>query len=366
MSNQPTVISDDLTAGDEFWQYDEHAKNLLADKEILAYILKYTTEEFRNMPVREIISCIEGTPQVSRIPVFPGLTNAPKITGENTEDNIPGEGFITFDIKTSVVTKEHIKIIIDMEAQKSIKLKYPIEKRMVYYISRMISSQKNKEFTGDEYQNLKKVYSIWICMNVEEKDKRDSITKFSLTAENVLGHYLPEKENYDLMTGVLICISDKVEDEPVKDNKVSADDSEITGNNKLPDDERKLIGLLKTIFSDELSNEKKKVSLQNDYDIQMNENIDRELMVMSNLGYGVYERGMERGLEKGEVKNLFRLVQKKYIKGKSCDEAAEELETDLFVIEQIYEVIENASPDSSEKELLDILVKKNLLQDMAY
>ena len=87
---------------------------------------------------------------------------------------------------------------------------------------------------------------------------------------------------------------------------------------------------------------------------------------MSNLGYGVYERGMERGLEKGEVKNLFRLVQKKYIKGKSCDEAAEELETDLFVIEQIYEVIENASPDSSEKELLDILVKKNLLQDMAY
>ena len=91
---------------------------------------------------------------------------------------------------------------------------------------------------------------------------------------------------------------------------------------------------------------------------------------MSNLGYGVYERGLERGLVRGlaqgELKNLFHLVQKKYIKGKSCDEAADELETDLFVIEQIYDVIEHASPDSSEKELLDILVSKNILQDMVH
>ena len=57
----------------------------------------------------------------------------------------------------------------------------------------------------------------------------------------------------------------------------------------------KLIGLLKTLFSDELSNEEKKESLQSDYDIQMNENIDRELMDMCTLGYGVSERGMEKG-----------------------------------------------------------------------
>ena len=120
----------------------------------------------------------------------------------------------------------------------------------------------------------------------------------------------------------------------------------------------KLIGLLKTLFSDELSNEEKKESLQSDYDIQMNENIDRELMDMCNLGYGVYERGME----KGEIKNLLNQVQKKYIKGKSCPEIADELETNLSIIEQIYEVLENASSDSTEKELLDILVSMNILQ----
>lgn len=64
------------------------------------------------------------------------------------------------------------------------------------------------------------------------------------------------------------------------------------------------------------------------------------------------------------MRALLNMVQKKYIKGKSCPEIADELETDLSVIEQIYEVLENAGPDSTEKELLNILMSKNILQDM--
>ena len=61
MNKKTTVISDDLDAGLSALQYDEHAKNLLADKEILAYILKYATDEFKSMPIRNINSCIEET-----------------------------------------------------------------------------------------------------------------------------------------------------------------------------------------------------------------------------------------------------------------------------------------------------------------
>ena len=43
-------------------------------------------------------------------------------------------------------------------------------------------------------------------MNVDEVNKRDSITKFSLSTENLVGNYFPKKKNYDLMTGILICI----------------------------------------------------------------------------------------------------------------------------------------------------------------
>lgn len=43
-------------------QYDEAAKRLLAQKSLLALILKYTTEEFQEMTEEEIEECIEGTP----------------------------------------------------------------------------------------------------------------------------------------------------------------------------------------------------------------------------------------------------------------------------------------------------------------
>ena len=76
------------------------------------------------------------------------------------------------------------------------------------------------------------------------------------------------------------------------------------------------------------------------------------------------ERGMERGMELGEIRTLFQMVQKKYYKGKSCKEIADELEMDLFVIEQIYELLEDVEPDTTEKELLDTLISKNILQSM--
>ena len=36
-------------------------------------------------------------------------------------------------------------------------------KRAVYYAARLISSQKEKEFHGDDYNSIKKVYYIWIA-----------------------------------------------------------------------------------------------------------------------------------------------------------------------------------------------------------
>ena len=83
---------------------------------------------------------------------------------------------------------------------------------------------------------------------------------------------------------------------------------------------------------------------------------------MCNLGYGVYERSLEQGLERGQIRTLLHLVEKKYRKGIPCYEIADELETDLYIIEQIYEVLEHAKMDASEDELVDILVEKNILQ----
>ena len=38
--------------------------------------------------------------------------------------------------------------------------RYELINRMIYYICRMVSSQKGTEFIHSDYDNLKKVYSI--------------------------------------------------------------------------------------------------------------------------------------------------------------------------------------------------------------
>ncbi|MBQ4521635.1 MAG: hypothetical protein IJA10_01625 [Lachnospiraceae bacterium] len=75
------------------------------------------------------------------------------------------------------------------------------------------------------------------------------------------------------------------------------------------------------------------------------------------------EIGREEGREEGELKNLLRLIQKKMMKEKTYETIAEELETDLAVVEQIGEEIKNAVSNSTQEELVKILMEKNLKLD---
>ena len=67
-----------------------------------------------------------------------------------------------------------------IKTQKPIKtIDYPLMKKAVYYVSRLISGQKENEFHDDDYNGLKKVYSIWVCMNIQNY-KADSIQEYGL------------------------------------------------------------------------------------------------------------------------------------------------------------------------------------------
>lgn len=61
-----------------------------------------------------------------------------------------------------------ITLIINVEAQKTQRastLGYDILKRALYYVSRIISSQKEREFEGSDYNSIKKstaFSSVWI------------------------------------------------------------------------------------------------------------------------------------------------------------------------------------------------------------
>ncbi len=63
-----------------------------------------------------------------------GLSNLGHVKGTVTEDNVPGEGIIYYDIRFTVYHREsEIKILVNIEAQKSTdssKLGYHLENRI--------------------------------------------------------------------------------------------------------------------------------------------------------------------------------------------------------------------------------------------
>ena len=229
-------IKESVKASDKEAQYDEKAKKLLGHKIILAYILVNTVEEFQGMNPKDVVKYIEGEPYISTVPLDPGMTNTKEIKEEsiketeipeqviglNTENSEINEGMIRFDIIFYVRMKDGLtQIIVNIEAQKEEPGKYYILNRAIFYVGRILSSQKGRDFVKSEYNKMKRVYSIWICMNMKE----NSLTQIYLAKKDIIGSHdwkgdleilniimigiaenLPEKEKKLWTTSFVICI----------------------------------------------------------------------------------------------------------------------------------------------------------------
>ena len=78
---------------------DENAKHVLGNKQVLAWIVKYTVEEFRDYELKQIENCIEGEPEIGTHNIYPGKRKTEAIIGMNSESVIPNEGRAAFDIR---------------------------------------------------------------------------------------------------------------------------------------------------------------------------------------------------------------------------------------------------------------------------
>ncbi|MBP3610527.1 MAG: hypothetical protein J6J42_09355 [Lachnospiraceae bacterium] len=308
-------------------QYDSEVKYLLSEKIILAHIIAGVITEFKGMEPERIVSYIEGTPEVATVPVPPGETNrysGTAICGDNTESNIPGEGTYTFDIKFALGLPEgsrEFQLLINVEAQKAEPSKYTIPERGAFYVARMLSSQYGEVFTGEEFQKLKKVYSIWLVLNCPEK-RGNTITRYYTERESLLGK-VPTEERYQLSEIIVIRLSKKLA--------------------KAEKEELKLHRFLGTIFSGKMSPEQKKEILRNEYNVPIAADMRRRVSEVCNLSEAIEEeaekRGEKRGIALGARNKLRELVERKIAKGKSLEVIADELEEDIVVIRDIYEEI---------------------------
>ncbi len=184
-----TTIAQGLHTTNDSAGYDAACKRVLSEKVILARIMKACLAEYKDCDVSEIAEkYIEGHPQVSEVPVLPDESGT-IISGMDTEDKSVHEGTVTYDIRFRALvpdTGEQIGLIVNVEAQNDFYPGYPLIKRGIYYCCRMISSQFGREFTNSHYEKIKKVYSIWICMNPPKRCE-NTITRYRLMEEQLVG-----------------------------------------------------------------------------------------------------------------------------------------------------------------------------------
>ena len=348
-----TYLAHTITQTDYEARYDRAAKKLLANKLVLAHILKDCVKEYQACSIMDIAQkYIEGEPEVGTTGVYMDDSSSPeqpdikpetmatqsaevqamnaqevnaqevnaqevnaqainaqamntqsmkvqamneqamnahaisiqamntqvtKVQGMGNEDISQNEGTVYYDVRFNAIAPsteelENIRLII--------KLKYPLTKRAVYYGSRLISAQHGTVFTKSDYQKLRKVYSIWICVNPAKKF-RNTITRYSLKPETIIGNAVEAPENYDLINIVMVCLG-KME--------------EWNDNN--------LIKFLGVLFQNELSAREKKDILERDFDIPMTETFESEVDDMCNLSQGVAEEAMQKGLEQGRQEGI--------------------------------------------------------------
>lgn len=272
-----TTLSQTLYTAGNNSDYDAACKRLLSEKIILAWIMKNCLEEYRDCNISEIIeNYIEGEPQIAEIPIQPDQTNTVNrslIRGGQTEDKTITEGTITYDIRfmaTAPKSGELIRLIINVEAQNNFYPGYPLLKRSIYYCSRMISAQYGTVFSSAQYDKIRKVYSIWICMN-PPKSRENTITQYYIAEKSLVGHVTEKVENYDLMSAVMICLG-------------KPDSENYHG----------VLKLLNVLLSSETTPKEKERILHDDFDIAMTQNLKREVSLMCNLSQGIVESTTER------------------------------------------------------------------------
>jgi hypothetical protein len=175
-----------------------------------------------------------------------GLEDADYLIGDKTHGNAGTDMDICLHARLPKDLDSQVGVIINIEVQQNFHPGYDIIKRGIYYGCSLIAMEKETVFADSNYDGMKKVYSIWICLDVP-LDKANSIIRYGMSelCPTDVSHGVHRiGAPYDLLEVMMVCLNDK---------------SEEGGEG--------VIEMLKTLFSQRLSKEEKQKLLKERYSI---------------------------------------------------------------------------------------------------
>ena len=129
------------------------------------------------------------------------------------------------------------------------------------------------------YDNIKKVYSIWICMH-SPNHIGNAISCYHIEKKDLLPGLPDVPKSYDKISVVIVALNETI----------SSDD--------------KFINMMNTLLSIHKTAKEKRSILENTYHISMNYNLGKELDKMDHVLDDVIEEKLAEGLAKGIAKGF--------------------------------------------------------------
>ena len=164
---------------------------------------------------------------------------------------------------------------------------YSLVRRGIYYACRMISSQKEVEFKGEDFDSIKKVYTIWLVMDAP-RGGSNSIRRYEIKEKILHGHGHEDVKNYDLMVAIMVYL----------------------GKTKT---RHRFLRLLHLIFLDKMKTEEKSKVLRDEYNLVLTPDMEKELKAMGSLAEGIAESarmdGEIKGKESERISSIHNLMK---------------------------------------------------------
>ena len=210
----------------------------------------------------------------------------------------------------------------------------------------MISEQKGVEIKGDDYGNLCKVAGIWVCYDVPIA-LQNTISVYRIGETKLFGNAERKRENYDLMTVMIVCLgrADNVEKKKellycdgspmAKEFGIGGYEDRVSGRDfnveNMSEDNRKalirdckeLLKLLDIIFVEIMELEEKISLIEEQFGIVMRKNLKGQVNDMCTIGEAMALKAIRQGLQQGRSEGRSEGRREGIIQGK--DDARREM-----------------------------------------
>ena len=256
---------------------DKICKEILSNKRMLAHIIHDFVHEMHGYSLDYIMDNV-----ICELLNIEDIIKSDKIIGLNTEHTSIYGDTVIFDLLFLIhdsKTSNNYALILNLEAQSNYHPGYNIVKRAIAYCAHMILLQLGQFLKDIGYEELKKVYSIWVCTKVPQKIK-NTITSYIIDEHCLLGNVCEERKIYDLMEVVIVRLGD-------------------TANNKNFD----ALNVLNYIFC---TSKDKHPELTEEFNSRYPQDAEifKEEKTVSHFLDGYYLAGVNEGMEQGMAKGM--------------------------------------------------------------